>query len=670
MGAITLFFLVYLLLIVLSVLLSVACVMLGIGIISMLTNFLGLAAGLGVVSIGVLVFVFLVKFIFSVKKFDTAGNISISEAEQPELFGFIRQLTKDTQTQFPRKIVLSPEVNACVFYNDSFWSMIFPVKKNLQIGLGLVNTLTVSEFKAVMAHEFGHFSQRSMKLGSFVYNVNKVIYNMLYENKNYAAFIQGWGNLHWAIYIFVSVTVELVKGIQYILQKMYGFINKSYMSLSREMEFHADAVAASVSGGNHLVAALQKLEVSDTCYNTVIEKANDFLKDKKVFENVYAKHQVVMAQYAREYNLPLLNNVPQLTPDFYKNFQQSRINIKNQWASHPTREDREKHLLQLHIDAVADNRPAWILFSDPASLQKKVTDSLYRTVPDHLKEQSITDEVFKERYLTDIDVYNLPAAYNGYFDNHQLNEMDFQQCFSDLPDAAINTASFSDLFSAEKTGFLQSLRMNEADAQLLEAIANKQADIKTFDYNGEKYKVGAAATVLEKLRKEIEAQKIQVQQNEEKIVRFFYAAAKLKSDEAAQGLKTRYLLYDQHKKKLEEYTAICHRVVALLSPLRAGQQVSIQAAADMASGLRKESNSMKPLLAGWIEQKAFDKNASLNTRVQQFCGVNYHYFSGDSFFDNELKHLHELVNETMLELIPHQFKEFKTLLEYQLEVYR
>jgi Zn-dependent protease with chaperone function len=46
---------------------------------------------------------------------------------------------------------------------------------------------------------------------------------------------------------------------------MYGVINKNYMSLSREMEFHADAVAASVSGSENLITALKKLEISDAC---------------------------------------------------------------------------------------------------------------------------------------------------------------------------------------------------------------------------------------------------------------------------------------------------------------------------------------------------------------------------------------------------------------------
>jgi hypothetical protein len=64
------------------------------------------------------------------------------------------------------------DVNASVFYDSSFWSIIFPIRKNLQIRLGLVNKIIEQELKAILAHEFGCFSQRSTKVGSFVYDVN------------------------------------------------------------------------------------------------------------------------------------------------------------------------------------------------------------------------------------------------------------------------------------------------------------------------------------------------------------------------------------------------------------------------------------------------------------------------------------------------------------------
>src|SRR5688572_8351939 len=131
--------------------------------------------------------------------------------------------------------------------------MFLPTKKNLQIGLGLVNAVNISEFKAILAHEFGHFSQRSMKLGSYVYNVNKIIYNMLYDNRTYGKALEGFANVSGYFAIFANLTSWIISGIQSILQQVYGVVNKSYMSLSRQMEFHADSVAAYVSGGDHLV---------------------------------------------------------------------------------------------------------------------------------------------------------------------------------------------------------------------------------------------------------------------------------------------------------------------------------------------------------------------------------------------------------------------------------
>ena len=156
MGNILLFFVVYIILFLLSIGLTIACFYGGVAIIVAIPRLTTILAGLGLIGLGVMVFVFLIKFLFAVTRYDRSGIIEVNEEEQPKLFAFIRQLTKDTQTPFPKKIFISPEVNACVFYDSSFWSMFLPIKKNLQIGLGLVNSLNVSEFKAVMSHEFGH----------------------------------------------------------------------------------------------------------------------------------------------------------------------------------------------------------------------------------------------------------------------------------------------------------------------------------------------------------------------------------------------------------------------------------------------------------------------------------------------------------------------------------
>lgn len=237
--SIILFFVVYVLLLLAATVLAVSCFYFGITIIIAVPKFLTLVLGFGLIAVGISLLFFLIKFIFSVSKNENAARALVTEEEQPDLFAFIRKVTEETKTPFPKKIYLSDAVNASVFYNSSFWSMILPVKKNLEIGLGLVNSINISEFKAVMAHEFGHFSQRSMKLGSFTYNVNRVIYNMLYENTSYTKFLQTWGSLHGLLSLFAGITAKVAQGIQWILKQMYQVINKNYLGLSREMEFHA-----------------------------------------------------------------------------------------------------------------------------------------------------------------------------------------------------------------------------------------------------------------------------------------------------------------------------------------------------------------------------------------------------------------------------------------------
>ena len=127
---------------------------------------------------GLMLLVFLLKGLFR-RGVRRPLYLEVREHDHPELFRFIRLLCQDTHAPLPRRVYLSPDVNAGVFYRESLLNLVFPVRKDLLIGLGLLNVLTLSEFKAVLAHEFGHFSQSSMKLGHYVYVVNPIIAHMV-----------------------------------------------------------------------------------------------------------------------------------------------------------------------------------------------------------------------------------------------------------------------------------------------------------------------------------------------------------------------------------------------------------------------------------------------------------------------------------------------------------
>jgi len=148
--AISFFAISYMLVLLLAVGLTALCVYGGIMLVIAFPRLITLALGIGLASLGVLILVFLLKFIFTSHKVDRSHLYEIKKADEPELFKMISDIVNEVGTNFPKRVYLSSDVNAAVFYDSSFWSMIFPVKKNLQIGLGLVNSVTKTELKFTM----------------------------------------------------------------------------------------------------------------------------------------------------------------------------------------------------------------------------------------------------------------------------------------------------------------------------------------------------------------------------------------------------------------------------------------------------------------------------------------------------------------------------------------
>lgn len=244
-----------------------------------------------------------------------------------------------------------------------------------------------------------------------------------------------------------------------------------------------------------------------------------------------------------------------------------------------------------------------------------------------------------------------------------MNDMDIEAVCNMPEDGSVD---FNDLFSDDKGGLIKSLSGNEYDAVLLKAIVDKQIATKTFDYDGEKMECDAAPALLEKLNNEIAVQKEQLQKHEEKIVSFFYHTAKRQSPEAAATLKEKYLAYFENRKKAESFLNAGQRIMNLMKPLFAGQSVEISAAEMMARSLKDETETIKPLISNWITLGLY-KN-EIQKKAEDFLQADYHYFSNGSFFDNELTTLHLLANETANGIAVFQLKQFKEILEYQLEL--
>lgn len=662
MGSILLFLFVYLLMLLLSLAFVVACVYGGLAIVSGLSNIWGVLAGLGLVGVAVMVFVFLVKFLFSVSRFDQSGSIEVTEEEQPQLFAFVRQVAKDTQAPFPKKILLSPDVNAAVFYDSSFWSMFFPVRKNLLIGLGMVNTVNLSEFKAVIAHEFGHFSQRSMKLGSAVYNLNKIIHNMLFENSSYSNALGGWARLNEIFHFFATVTVQIAKSIQWTLRYFYGIINRSYMGLSREMEFHADAVAASVSGSRSLITALRRVELGQVSYNTAIDKCNDLLREKKYSLNIFQNQQVILKQLAAEFNLSEQNGLPVVSDEFLSQNNASRLNVKNQWASHPALEDREKHLLNLAVEAETMEESAWVLFHDKEALQSKLTQKIYQNT-EGKDIQGISNAEFEAWFLNNIKNYHLPEDYNGYYDGRFFHIPTAEEENTVLS-ATVTGQEFEEIFSVAHAGLNKQIQTGASDLQILTAIASNQFPAKTFDFEGTKYDKASAQEVASKVESDIKQWTEMLQELDLNSIRYFIARA---SDK--EKLKNLYRDYFHWRRKADQYLESVNGMLTLLSPIYSGQALQVETIQRMIAQLKHEHEPFfKKRLEEWIDQGVFEHDPAGAEQARAFIQSDFVYFDVSRFFENELAQLDAVCRTSWGAVHNWLFSKFKNIVEVQLEM--
>ncbi|MBE9584168.1 M48 family metalloprotease [Mucilaginibacter sp. JRF] len=564
-NAIVLFVIVYLLLLLGAIVCAVIFGALGVGLMALKIHWVTLALGLGLIFSGLMLVYFVIKFIFKKTGEDTDGRYEIFEADQPELFSFIRQLTTETGTDFPKHVYLSPEVNASVHYNSSFWSMFLPVRKNLTIGLGLVNSLNRSEFKSVLAHEFGHFSQRSMKFGSYVYNMNKVIYNMLYDNESYERIIDKWAGFHSFFRATAWLNVQIIKGIQFILQKVYVLLNKNHMGLSRQMEFHADAISAYVAGSNNAVTASRRIGIGSMCYNTILNYWNAEINNKKRADNFYPQHSEIIKHFSAHNQLAFDANGLPVVSHRIAALDNEQVVIEDQWASHPSSKDREAALEALNIQQPVEDDSAWTLFNHAEQLQCEFTDRMYSSINDSNQFVKVDFASFKTTYYKQVDDDNYQPEYRGYYNRRPVNTFDIDEAIQQAQNT--NTGlTFTYIFTDEKSNLPKRVNSLADDIAKLDDIIEKRVEksVKTFDFKGSKYKSIEASAVKDILVQEQQDAENQIKELDKQL--FITAYTNADAGEQ-QKLKDDYALLFKYQEQDSNDYEVYSNTWAALSPL-------------------------------------------------------------------------------------------------------
>lgn len=633
-------------------------------------NFITVFLGFGVLGLNLMIIYFLFKSIFQKSVIDRSGMIEITGENEPKLFHFIKKITEETNTPFPKKIFLSPHVNAAVFYDSSFWSMFLPVQKNLQIGLGLVNSANIAEFKAILAHEFAHFSQKSMRFGSYVYHANLITYNMLYDNDGYTRTIRSWAKISGGFSFFVKITVWIVIKIQWIMQKLYTVVNRNYMSLSREMEFHADAIAVVVAGSNNLKASLLNQEPADLCYNKVLQFYDLWANDCVKTDNIYPDHRALLKRFALDNDIEWVNDQMMIGGIENLNITPRRVNIKDQWASHPTVQDRIQRIMLSDVVKMGDHSSTWSLFGNPEALQKQMTAKVYERIEFEKEPTTIDNTAFCEK----IDAYfakqKFDAFYKGYFDTHDMIAFDLEAIVENVSPAS-NESGLDDLdklLNRDNLSLTKKLIGLRDDIRLLDDILNKRYSVKTFDFDGNKFKTQEAPRIRKILTDAFDGLIFTQTELDEGLFRLFYSRAMLKG--TAEFLVGSYSMYIENNILCSKQLQLIDEMYEVINPFYV-EKLTLKKAFAINEKAKLKELEVKNNIVSAIENIQYQPliNDKASAAFQAFLNEDRPYFEEGIIRDEVFRLLIDALNAFQDVVNAHKYNIKSNYLNFQLSLF-
>ena len=328
--------------------------------------------------------VFMLKAVLFVKHGGGDDSLEITPEHQPELFRFLRRLADKAGAPRPHKVFVSPRVNAAVFYDLSILNLVLPSKKNLEIGLGLVNSLTLGEFRAVLAHEFGHFAQRAMAVGRWVYLAQQIAGHLIARRDKLDDFLNGLSRFDLRIAWVGWLLRLIVWSIRSLVDSVFQLVLLMQRALSREMELNADLVAVSLTGSDALIHALYKLEAADDAWSRAVGFVMNEKAKGRLTRDAFEIQSQVVTHMAQLLGDPVYGRVPARVaqePAEHRVFKAELAQPPQMWLTHPLNHEREANAKRHYIAAPVDDRPAWALFEQAQALREAVTARLLGEAP-------------------------------------------------------------------------------------------------------------------------------------------------------------------------------------------------------------------------------------------------------------------------------------------------
>jgi len=283
----------------------------------------------------------------------------IKRDDYPQLFSLIEEAANYVHVSPPDHVYLSASVSASVFLESGFLNIFHPARKKLEIGLGLINVLNTEELRAVLTHEFGHFSQKSLGLKVPAYIIGQSVQYLLQKVE-----IKKRGTFEAQYYAFITFFRSLSEWL-------FTKVNRQFNSFITDLEYDADAIALKQVGRLPLLSALLKVSFANQLFDFTLNSLSVLAQNNKRLHDFYLAQLVVITSF-----LELKNNcwnegfISSPLPD--TNLSTLSLKRIERIQSLSTSERRRRRRSQIQIIAAKE------LFQNYEEECTRFTDEIYR----------------------------------------------------------------------------------------------------------------------------------------------------------------------------------------------------------------------------------------------------------------------------------------------------
>lgn len=279
----------------------------------------------------------------------------------------IEKLANAAGVPVPEIIEIMPEVNAAAGPTAGLVSL-SRGKLKLMIGMSLVAGSNVQQLMGVIAHEFGHFAQRS---GMFAYQlinrINRWLAECAYGQDAWRERLNRWMEATELAVVQVPLLIAqvMIAMVRFLFRHLFHLSLRLTQSMSRQMEFDADRYEAQLVGSHVFRANTLNLRKLAYAWQQAMEINYHALHEKdQLFRNIPA---AVIALAAR------------FPADFLRQIEQDLHHDQtNFWDSHPADLDRIAHAeAGGEKGRLVCDLPASVLFKDFDPLCEQISSYFY-----------------------------------------------------------------------------------------------------------------------------------------------------------------------------------------------------------------------------------------------------------------------------------------------------